>query len=203
MLGRLLDRPAAEVADRTGTARAPSGSIDDVMSSGVEPAGTSRRALISRGLWAAAGAIGLGVASTGVALGRAEAPAAAAGPARLSVVVHDVRFTAPTVRPGALPEAGAVASPHGALRDAAGQHVGGFSAGTLPGSAGQIAIQRFTFANGTIIGMGSGGLDGEEYAVVGGTGRYAGAIGTYTTQIRPGAYGRDAEFEITISGTRG
>jgi len=64
-------------------------------------------------------------------------------------------------------------------------------------------VQRFTFADGTIIGMGSGSLDGEEYAVVGGTGRFAGAIGTYTARIRPGAYRRDAEFQITISGTRG
>ena len=51
--------------------------------------------------------------------------------------------------------------------------------------------------------MGSGGLDGEEYAVVGGTGRYAGAIGTYVAQVRPGVHGRDAEFQISITGTRG
>ena len=204
MLGRLLDRRTGQVGGPPGAMDAPAPSRTDGTSLGaVERAGTTRRALISRGLWAITGAVGLGVAGTGVALGAAEEPASAAGPAQLTLVVHDVRFTSPSAKPGALPDAGAIASPHGALHDTAGQHLGRFSGGTLPGSGGQIAIQRFTFADGTIIGMGSGGLDREEYAVVGGTGRYAGAIGTYVAQVRPGAHGRDAEFQISVTGTRG
>ncbi len=202
MLGRLFDRPPVEAADQRSVGGGSGSELSGPLGS-ASAGGTTRRAIISRGLWAAAGAVGLGVASTGVTLGTTQARVAPAGPTRLSLVVRDVRFAAAGAKPGTLREAGAAVSPHGALHDAAGQQLGRFSGGTLPGSDGQIAVQRFTFADGTIIGMGSGGLDGEEYAVVGGTGRYAGAVGTYVAQIRPGAHGRDADFQINITGTRG
>jgi hypothetical protein len=204
MMGRLRVRRTADTAAPPGAVGGPGHFQPAEGTPGIDVrAGTTRRAVISRGLWAIVGAAGLGAAGTGVVFGAAKDPAPGAGPARLSLVVRDVRFTSPSTKPGALPDAGAIASPHGALHDATGQSLGRFSAGTLPGSGGQIAIQRFTFADGTIIGMGSGGLDGEEYAVVGGTGRYAGATGTYVAQLRPGAQGRDAEFQISVTGTRG
>ena len=204
MLGRLLDRRTTKVADPPAAGSGPADVHPDETALGVAAgAATTRRAVISRGLWGIAGAVGLGIAGPGVAFGASKNTTPAAGPARLSLVVHDVRFTSPASKPGTLPEAGAIASPHGALHDAAGQQVGRFSGGTLPGAGDQIAIQRFALVDGTIIGMGSGRLDGEQYAVVGGTGRYAGAIGTYVAQIRSGAQGRDAEFLISITGTRG
>lgn len=204
MLKRLVDRRTAEATDRPGSVAVTSRSTDDQATAGiVEGSGTTRRAMIVRGLWAVAGAVGLGVAGTGANFAATKPVAPPAGPARLSLVVRDVRFSAPASKPGTLPESDAVASPHGALQDATGRHLGRFSGGTLPGSGGQIAVQRFTFSDGTIIGMGSGRLDGDEYAVVGGTGRYAGATGTYVAQLRPGARGRDAEFQISVTGTRG
>ena len=51
--------------------------------------------------------------------------------------------------------------------------------------------------------MGSGGLQGADYAIVGGTGRYTGARGSYTTQLTSGERGRDATFEISLTGTKG
>jgi hypothetical protein len=77
------------------------------------------------------------------------------------------------------------------------------SSGILPGSDSQVSVQRLTFSDGSLIGMGSGHLDGEEYAVVGGTGRFAGAIGSYMVTLQPGTSGRDAEFAISITGTKG
>jgi len=102
-----------------------------------------------------------------------------------------------------LPDFSSAMSPKGELEDATGGVVGRFSAGLLPGSDGQVAVQRFSFSEGSLIGMGSGLLDGEEYAVVGGTGRFAGAIGSYVVTLQPGEFGRDAEFVINLTGTKG
>ena len=181
-----------------------------------DTAGTSRRALMKQGLWIMAGAAGVGLAGTGVAAGTrlpsSAAPAgavhvAAATPTHLLLFVRDIRFAGRSSRAGARSgtrtDSASSVAPHGQLQDSAGSHVGSFSGGTLPGSDGHIAFQRFTLADGTLIGMGSGRLDDEEYAVVGGTGRYAGAAGSYRTQIRPGAHGRDAEFAIDVTGTKG
>src|SRR5512144_756216 len=109
MLGRLLDRRDSQAADPPRAVGSPVGSRpDETPSNAVGRAGTTRRAVISRGLWAIGGAVGIGVAGTGVAFGATNGPAPAAGPARLSLVVRDVRFTSPATKPGALPEAGAI-----------------------------------------------------------------------------------------------
>ena len=129
--------------------------------------------------------------------------ASAAGPLTLSMFVRDVRFTTPGLKPGKLPDFGSAMSPKGRLEGPIGDHLGRFSSGILPGSDGHVAVQRFTFSDGSLIGMGSGHLDGEEYAVVGGTGRFAGAIGSYKVTLQPGSSGRDAEFAISLTGTKG
>ena len=161
----------------------------------VPGAGTTRRTVLTRGLAVAAGALGATVVGTGVALGAMPASNAST----LTLFVRDVRFRASGPKPGALHEAHAPASPHGTLVDATGQTVGSFSAGILAGSGGGIAVQRFTLADGTILGMGSGSLKDSEYAIVGGTGRYAGARGTYTTQLASGVRGRGPSPSITLS----
>jgi hypothetical protein len=165
----------------------------------VPGAGTTRRTVLTRGLAVAAGALGASVIGTGVAMGAIPA----AEPATLTLFVRDVRFRASAAKSGALHEARTPASPHGTLVDATGQAVGSFAAGVLAGSGGGLAVQRFTLTNGTLLGMGSGGLQGAEYAIVGGTGRYAGARGSYTTELISGARGRDAAFEINLMGTKG
>ncbi len=211
----------ARLASRFSIARRPTPVTSDVAADG-EPilaagavdtntAGTSRRALMKQGLWIAAGAAGLGLAGTGVAAGTRSvvAPAGAgtvhtaAGPTHLLFFVRDIRFAGRSSKAGTRPDSGSPAAPHGHLEDSAGNHVGSFSGGSLPGSDGHIAFQRFTLADGTLIGMGSGRLDDEEYALVGGTGRYAGAAGSYRTTIRPGAFGRDAEFALNVTGAKG
>jgi hypothetical protein len=129
--------------------------------------------------------------------------ASAGGALAMSMFVRDVRFTTPGLKPGTLPDFGSTMSPKGRLESSTGDHLGKFSSGLLPGSDGQVAVQRFTFSDGSLIGMGSGHLDGEEYAVVGGTGRFAGAIGSYKVTLQTGTSGRDAEFAISLTGTKG
>ena len=114
--------------------------------------GTTRRTVLTRGLAVAAGAIGASVVGTGAVLGAIPVTDAST----LTLFVRDVRFRASGARTGALHEAHVPASPHGSLVDATGQAVGSFTAGVLTGSGGGIAVQRFTLANGTILGMGSG-----------------------------------------------
>ena len=166
----------------------------------VDSAGTTRRTVLSRGSAVVAGALGASVLGANVALG---AKQAGAPPDDSHCSCATCGSASVRARAGALHERRAPASPHGALVDAAGQTVGSFSAGVLAGSGGGISVQRFNLADGTIIGMGSGGLQGAEYAIVGGTGRYAGATGTYTTQLAAGARGRDAAFQISLTGTKG
>jgi len=143
---------------------------------------------------------------------RSVAPAAATGvaplapvtvPQSISVYVRDVRFTAPDAKPGSFPDLGSVRSAHGQVVDAEGSVVGSLSGGILPGSAGQISVQQFAFTDGTLIGMGSGRLDDQEYAVVGGTGRFAGVSGSYITKLVSGDHGRDAEFLMNLTGGKG
>jgi hypothetical protein len=157
--------------------------------------------------------VGAGVAGSSLLGGRATpapAPVAvtplvlpAAAPKSFSVFVRDIRFTAPDLKPGIRPEPGVLYSPHGEIEDEVGELVGTLSGGMLPGSAGRIGIQQLTFTDGTLIGMGSGSLDNAEYAVVGGTGRFAGASGSYSTKLQPGTRGRDAEFVINVSVGKG
>lgn len=162
------------------------------------PPGTSRRSILTRGAALVAGAVGASVVASSAALG---ASSAGDGGSTLTLYVRDIRFrSSGSVSDGSR---AAKRSPHGALVDANGQSVGSFSAGVLAGSGGGIAVQRFNLGDGTIIGMGSGGLGGDDYAVVGGTGRYAGATGTYSTQVSTGERGRDAAFRITLTGTKG
>lgn len=177
---------------------------------------TSRRNVLARGLYAIAGAAVAGTAilsrSDSTQSAAATSPttadsgaaaASAAGPLTMSMYVRDVRFTNPGLKPGKLPDFGSTMSPKGRLESPAGDHLGRFSSGILPGSDGQVAVQRFTFSDGSLIGMGSGDLNGEEYAVVGGTGRFAGAIGSYVVTLHAGRSGRDAAFAISLTGTKG
>ena len=160
------------------------------------PPGTSRRSLLTKGAALVAGAVGASVLASSAALG---ALVHQRRGSTLTLYVRDIRFRTPARR-RRLASRHTVATRR--LVDASGQSVGSFSAGVLAGSGGGIAVQRFNLADGTIIGMGSGGLGGD-YAVVGGTGRYAGATGTYSTQVSAGERGRDAAFRISLTGTKG
>jgi hypothetical protein len=70
-----------------------------------------------------------------------------------------------------------------------------------PGAMGSQALESHTFqlADGTLHGMGAAG--DTEFAIVGGTGRYLGASGSYTARYMPIELGGDgsAAFRMTFS----
>ena len=104
------------------------------------------------------------------------------------------------MKPGRLPTKDDVTAPTGTLRDRRRRAIGAFHAAALPGSSDRLDFHRLELAEGTILGMGSGGLANGAFAVVGGTGRFAGATGSYTTlQPGRGAARAETEFHLTLT----
>jgi hypothetical protein len=156
--------------------------------------GTTRRTMMTRGLLLVAGAIGVGVAGTKT-VDRATGTTPAEGSTTFKILSPGVRFHAPGSKAGSLPAAGEIRVPFGTLVGPQGRSVGDFSTALMPSSGGQIAVQRFVFDDGTLIGMGPGDLDGSEYAITGGTGRFDGASGSYVAHRQPGGA---AEFDFRL-----
>jgi hypothetical protein len=150
---------------------------------------------------AAAAAIGLGAGVEGVARGEI-----ASG---LRMTGEGWRLRSPDLMRGQLPRRGDVVSVTGVLRDAAGRTADFYGTSShldTPGghptwAAAALETHTFKFADGTLVGMGTA-LAGEEsvFAVVGGTGKYSGATGSYTAVQSPLETGGDgtAEFRFDI-----
>ena len=158
--------------------------------------GTTRRAMVTRGLLLVAGAFGAGVAATRLNDGGEPKPVATpGGSVKLSLASPDVRWFDGASEPGKLPAAGAVKAPHGTLYDSKGHEVGDFSTAVMSGAGTPMAMLRLEFTDGTIVGVGSGMLDGSEYAVIGGTGRFDGTTGSFVARTS----GKNAEFSLRLT----
>lgn len=175
---------------------------------------TRRRGLIRRGLQAAGGALGLGL------LGRAAESPAAAAPVAPSVAEATTltlrgrgwRLVSRDFRPGQYPSAGDRATIFGELvGEADGEKVGEFYAtsfyvdarfGDGPNAADSHQIHTLNLPDGTLSGVGTAtfGPSPDTFAIVGGTGRYLGARGSYTVSQSPYETGGDgtAEFVLTL-----
>ena len=173
----------------------------------------SRRALMKSGLATLAGALGLGAAArmTGAATG--PGGTAPQGTRTLSLDGSSWRVSSPGRQAGEFPDAGEQMLVTGDLHDrAGGARVGEFYDTYLgvaaPGRAaadGAASLQLHTFAlaGGTILGSGTAtpGHDTvDEFAVIGGTGEYANARGTYTARQSHQQFGGDgtASFDMTL-----
>ena len=165
-----------------------------------------RRTLLRRGLWAAGGL--LGVAAGRQVSARDEPPAAADGGHVLRLYG---RGPAAVARGKA---AGARVVRRFDLYDAPeGSSVGEFVATALGAEASfgaqgacvsGLEMQSFRVGDDTLFGIGAGGARGAEraYAVLGGTGRFAGARGScLEREMGGGAPGRGrVEFVVTLVG---
>ena len=162
------------------------------MAAHAQDSGLSRRRLV-QGIAVAAGSIG--VAASARATGGAEERIEPG--MRLLITGRAFRAGVPGAVAGRLPDPGSVPSTTGTLL-LDGQVVGAFASAGVPGSGGRFVLHSFELGLGTILGMGSGGLDEGAFAVVGGTGRYAGARGSYTARQAPSNLGGDGTAEFVL-----
>jgi len=166
-----------------------------------------RRTLIKRASLLVGGVLGLGLA------GRASVSTGSSSGA-LAMGIRGIhwRLTYPDRPRGVLPQPGQRSSVFGELVSNEGTKVGEFYASSLqfgtPFGASDVAADamethQFTFSDGTIIGIGTlGDLYGSQsvHAIIGGTGRYEGASGSYVARQRPIELGGDgtADFDFNV-----
>jgi hypothetical protein len=118
--------------------------------------------------------------------------------------------TSPSRRAGQLPEKGDRHTAYAELLDRpGGRGVGHFTAAHLTldspfAGASSLQLHAFELETGTIHGLGSAARGAEgSFVVLGGTGRFAGARGSYVARLRPRELGGDgsAEFEFALTGS--
>lgn len=164
---------------------------------------SSRRGLLGRMLMLATGALGVSVAE--------RVAAADATPPATTLVLHGSGFHlhSPRHRSGQVPVSGDRMTGYGELLDSSsGRKVGHFTSAffsfdsPFAAGAGSLELQTFNLEGGTIHGLGSvaRGVDGH-FAILGGTGRYSGARGSYVASQKPRELGGDgtAEFNMTLA----
>ena len=169
---------------------------------------SSRRGLLGRGLLVAAGVVGLGGA---VRHSHSSPAAEAVKPLRTELKLYGrhLHLHAPARKAGELPQKGDRHSAYAELSDRPdGTAIGSFSAARMAldspfAAASSLEIHTFDLDGGIIHGLGSAlrGEDGQ-FLVLGGTGKFTGATGTYLARQLPRELGGDgtAEFHLTLGG---
>ena len=169
---------------------------------------TTRSGVLKRVLLLVGGAVG-GIAGGQVLAGRGEAatlpapaaPVPKAKPVDIVLYGRDWRLGSHKAEHGKAPRANEPRTAKGRIVDAAGKHLGTFKAANAPGYGGALQLQTFDLVDGTIVGIGAGGVHESPFAIVGGTGRYVGVSGTYVAKQSPRELGGDgtAEFTLTLT----
>jgi hypothetical protein len=170
-----------------------------------EANGTTRRNLLGRLALLAGGAFGAGIAGKAVvdaagSEGHVTVPTRRRVGRTLELRGVDWRLTVPGTRPGTLPPADAVPVPSGRIV-VGRRELGTFRAAAIPGLGAAFQLHTFDLQDGTILGIGASRLDDADFAIVGGTGSYAGATGTYRARQSPRNAGGDgtAEFMLNLT----
>ncbi len=155
------------------------------------PERPTRRNAIRRGLLAAGGLIGLGAGARTAA----NRSVRVAGTTDITLYAPDL--ATPTARSGEAPAARSevLDAPEG--RPVGEVHVAVvpvLGPGASSSNADRMEWHTFHLQGGTILGAGSAGTEGGAFSVIGGTGRFANARGTYDLRRVPGG----AEFVLRL-----
>lgn len=174
----------------------------------------SRRGILRRAAASAAGAVALAVGLDRVALAAPDRPSPAEGGgtaapptaptvAALALSGRGWRMTGAGHRTGRLPGDGERGAVSGELTDpATGVAVGTFRSACFHGGrdVADLELHTFDLGDGMLVGMGSSQAGEGTFAIIGGTGRFAGARGAYVARQGHREVGGDggAEFAFTI-----
>lgn len=169
---------------------------------------TARRSLLKRLAVLTAGVVGLG--ATGVSAATLSGTPAAPATSSFRLLGTGWQVHSNTQPRGVKPNRGDRVSSYGELRGTDGERVGDFFgnivslrspfAGGPLGNA-SLEIHSFVLKDGSLFGLGNSIPNGEEsdtYAIVGGTGRYAGARGVYVARQGLRGLGGDGSAEFTF-----
>lgn len=167
----------------------------------------SRRSVLKRAFFVGAGAIGLGAAADTAG---ATMPLQLQADRELRLHGRNWRLETAGRKPGEPIQLGDNGAIHGELLDGpTGKVLGRFFGSRLaiqavPGpharANGGIEVHTFVLPGGTLLGMGTSLPGASVFAIVGGTGAYAGAQGSYvaTQRLREQGGNGTAEFNLTL-----
>jgi hypothetical protein len=171
--------------------------------------------MLKSSLALAAGAVGFGAARKAIGSGGSDQPATPVPkgemPATLTLTGRNLHAVSNGRPVGHGPTAGERTALSGELVDLNGALRGDFFISSTafgspvdagPGGVPTVESHTFRLPDGTIHGMGTAAPDGDSvFAIVGGTGRYLGARGSYTARHMPVELGGDgsAAFAMTFT----
>jgi hypothetical protein len=167
--------------------------------------GQSRRGLLGRGLVLLAGAVGLGAGAGATRLALDDGDSVDGS--RITLRGRDWMLQTPDRRPGERLVAGERGTVYGRLVDEKERPVGRFYGSRMavqsefggPADAdGSLELHTFKLDGGTLLGIGSVIAGESIFTITGGTGRYAGARGSYVAQQRLRELGGDGTADFTI-----
>ena len=162
-----------------------------------------RRSFLRRSAFGVAAALGLGAGGRALVRDDGSAATVAVGKGQTTLTLRgaDWRLVAPYSKAGVMPAAEAAPATHGRIVAQDGTALGQFQAAAVPGAAGRFQLHSFELTDGSILGMGAGALDDAVFAIVGGTGRWQGATGSYVARQRPRELGGDGTAEFILNVT--
>lgn len=172
------------------------------------PPASTRRGLLRSAALLAVGAVaaGVGLQRTAPATEAAarSVPAAGSAGGATTLMLHGRGWylTGAGHRQGAVPQEGERGAVSGELVDpATGDVAGTFRSACFHGGrdASDLELQTFDLGDGMLVGMGASRNGEGTYAVIGGTGRFAGARGTYVARQGHREVGGDGEAAFAFT----
>jgi hypothetical protein len=161
--------------------------------------GQNRRSLLKKALVAAAGAVGVGALAKDA---HSQIGLPLNGNREIRLYGRSWRLETAGRRPGEAIQPGDHGAVYGDLLDGrSGKVVGRFHGSRLALQAhAGVEVHTFVLPGGTLVGLGTSLLGEAVFAVVGGTGSYAGAKGSYVAiqRLREQGGNGTAEFKLTL-----